>query len=253
MLGAFRLSGPADYAASGLAIVVLLVAAKFVVSGPDRAVLFDGAFVIDGFGRFMKLLVLGGSILVVIMSVGDLARAKLLSNEYVVLLLLSVLGMMLMISAGSLISLYLGLELQSLALYVVAAIDRGQVRSSEAGLKYFVPGSLSSGMLLYGASLIYGFTGSTDFSAIATSIHGQSATANIGLTIGLVFLLVGLAFKISAVPFHMWTPDVYEGAPTPVTAFFAAAPKIAAMALLMRVLLTAFPGIAPQWQQIVVF
>jgi len=253
MLGVFRQSGPADYAASGLAIVVLLVAAKFVVSGPDRAVLFDGAFIIDGFGRFMKLLVLGGSILVVIMSIGDLARAKLLSNEYVVLLLLSVLGMMLMISAGSLISLYLGLELQSLALYVVAAIDRGQVRSSEAGLKYFVLGSLSSGMLLYGASLIYGFTGSTDFSAIATSIHGQSATANIGLTIGLVFLLVGLAFKISAVPFHMWTPDVYEGAPTPVTAFFAAAPKIAAMALLMRVLLTAFPGIAPQWQQIVVF
>jgi NADH-quinone oxidoreductase subunit N len=253
MLGVFRQSGPADYAASGLAIVVLLVAAKFVVSGPDRAVLFDGAFIIDGFGRFMKLLVLGGSILVVIMSIGDLARAKLLSNEYVVLLLLSVLGMMLMISAGSLISLYLGLELQSLALYVVAAIDRGQVRSSEAGLKYFVLGSLSSGMLLYGASLIYGFTGSTDFSAIAASIHGQSATANIGLTIGLVFLLVGLAFKISAVPFHMWTPDVYEGAPTPVTAFFAAAPKIAAMALLMRVLLTAFPGIAPQWQQIVVF
>jgi NADH-quinone oxidoreductase subunit N len=253
MLGVSRQSGPADYAASGLAIVVLLVAAKFVVSGPDRAVLFDGAFIIDGFGRFMKLLVLGGSILVVIMSIGDLARAKLLSNEYVVLLLLSVLGMMLMISAGSLISLYLGLELQSLALYVVAAIDRGQVRSSEAGLKYFVLGSLSSGMLLYGASLIYGFTGSTDFSAIAASIHGQSATANIGLTIGLVFLLVGLAFKISAVPFHMWTPDVYEGAPTPVTAFFAAAPKIAAMALLMRVLLTAFPGIAPQWQQIVVF
>jgi NADH-quinone oxidoreductase subunit N len=187
------------------------------------------------------------------MSVGDLARAKLLSSEYVVLLLLSVLGMMLMISAGSLISLYLGLELQSLALYVVAAIDRGQVRSSEAGLKYFVLGSLSSGMLLYGASLIYGFTGSTDFSAIAASVHGQPAAANIGLTIGLVFLLVGLAFKISAVPFHMWTPDVYEGAPTPVTAFFAAAPKIAAMALLMRVLLTAFPGIAPQWQQIVVF
>jgi NADH-quinone oxidoreductase subunit N len=253
MLGAFRLSGPVDYAASGLAIVVLLVAAKFVVSAPDHAVLFDGAFVIDGFGRFMKLLVLGGSILVIVMSVGDLARAKLLSSEYVVLLLLSVVGMMLMISAGSLISLYLGLELQSLALYVVAAIDRGQVRSSEAGLKYFVLGSLSSGMLLYGASLIYGFTGSTDFSAIAASIHGQSATANIGLTIGLVFLLVGLAFKISAVPFHMWTPDVYEGAPTPVTAFFAAAPKIAAMALLMRVLLTAFPGIAPQWQQIVVF
>ena len=254
MLGVFRTSAPTgDYVAGALAIVVLLVAAKFVLSAPDRAVLFDGAFIVDGFGRFMKLLVLGGSILVLIMSLGELARAKLLSSEYVVLLLLSVLGMMLMISAGSLISLYLGLELQSLALYVVAAIDRGNVRSSEAGLKYFVLGSLSSGMLLYGASLIYGFTGSTDFTAIAAAAHGGATAASVGLTIGLVFLLVGLAFKVSAVPFHMWTPDVYEGAPTPVTAFFAAAPKLAAMALLMRVLLTAFPGIAPQWQQIVVF
>ncbi|MGZ5919433.1 MAG: NADH-quinone oxidoreductase subunit NuoN, partial [Hyphomicrobium sp.] len=254
MLGVFRTSAPtADYVAGALAIVVLLVAAKFVLSAPDRAVLFDGAFIVDGFGRFMKLLVLGGSVLVLIMSLGELARAKLLSSEYVVLLLLSVLGMMLMISAGSLIALYLGLELQSLALYVVAAIDRGNVRSSEAGLKYFVLGSLSSGMLLYGASLIYGFTGSADFTAIATAAHGGATAASVGLTIGLVFLLVGLAFKVSAVPFHMWTPDVYEGAPTPVTAFFAAAPKLAAMALLMRVLLTAFPGIAPQWQQIVVF
>ena len=254
MLGAFRTPAPtADYVAGALAIVVLLVAAKFILSAPDRAVLFDGAFIVDGFGRFMKLLVLGGSVLVLIMSLGELARAKLLSSEYVVLLLLSVLGMMLMISAGSLISLYLGLELQSLALYVVAAIDRGNVRSSEAGLKYFVLGSLSSGMLLYGASLIYGFTGSTDFTAIAAAAHGGATAASVGLTIGLVFLLVGLAFKVSAVPFHMWTPDVYEGAPTPVTAFFAAAPKLAAMALLMRVLLTAFPGIAPQWQQIVVF
>jgi NADH-quinone oxidoreductase subunit N len=254
MLGVFRTSAPTgDYLAGALAIVVLLVAAKFVLSAPDRAVLFDGVFIVDGFGRFMKLLVLGGSILVLIMSLGELARAKLLSSEYVVLLLLSVLGMMLMISAGSLISLYLGLELQSLALYVVAAIDRGNVRSSEAGLKYFVLGSLSSGMLLYGASLIYGFTGSTDFTAIATAAQGGATATSVGLTIGLVFLLVGLAFKVSAVPFHMWTPDVYEGAPTPVTAFFAAAPKLAAMALLMRVLLTAFPGIAPQWQQIVVF
>jgi NADH-quinone oxidoreductase subunit N len=254
MLGVFRTSAPTcDYLAGALAVVVLLIAAKFVVSAPDRAVLFDGVFIVDGFGRFMKLLVLGGSILVLIMSLGELARAKLLSSEYVVLLLLSVLGMMLMISAGSLISLYLGLELQSLALYVVAAIDRGNVRSSEAGLKYFVLGSLSSGMLLYGASLIYGFTGSTDFTAIASAAHGGATAASVGLTIGLVFLLVGLAFKVSAVPFHMWTPDVYEGAPTPVTAFFAAAPKLAAMALLMRVLLTAFPGIAPQWQQIVVF
>ena len=254
MLGVFRTSAPTgDYLAGALAIVVLLVAAKFVLSAPDRAVLFDGAFIVDGFGRFMKLLVLGGSILVLIMSLGELARAKLLSSEYVVLLLLSVLGMMLMISAGSLISLYLGLELQSLALYVVAAIDRGNVRSSEAGLKYFVLGSLSSGMLLYGASLIYGFTGSTDFTAIAAAAHGGATASSVGLTIGLVFLLVGLAFKVSAVPFHMWTPDVYEGAPTPVTAFFASAPKVAALAVFTRVALTAFPGIVPQWQQIVVF
>jgi NADH-quinone oxidoreductase subunit N len=254
MLGAFRTSGPTgDYFAGALAIVVLLVAAKFVLSAPDRAVLFDGAFVVDGFGRFMKLLVLGGSILVLVMSLGELARAKLLSSEYVVLLLLSVLGMMLMISAGSLISLYLGLELQSLALYVVAAIDRGNVRSSEAGLKYFVLGSLSSGMLLYGASLIYGFTGSTDFTAIAAAARGGATATSVGLTIGLVFLLVGLAFKVSAVPFHMWTPDVYEGAPTPVTAFFAAAPKVAGIAIFVRATIVAFPGITHEWQQIVVF
>src|ERR1700730_15413036 len=186
MLGAFRTSAPTgDYLAGALAIVVLLVAAKFVVSAPDRAALFDGVFVVDGFGRFLKLLVLGGSILVLIMSLGELARTKLLSSEYVVLLLLSVLGMMLMISAGSLISLYLGLELQSLALYVVAAIDRDNVRSSEAGLKYFVLGSLSSGMLLYGASLIYGFTGSTDFTAIATAAQGGGSATSGGCALGL--------------------------------------------------------------------
>jgi NADH-quinone oxidoreductase subunit N len=155
-----------------------------------------------------------------------------------------------MISANDLIALYLGLELQSLALYVVAAIRRDDVRSSEAGLKYFVLGALSSGMLLYGASLIYGFTGSTSFAAIAAASKSAGAAQNIGLIIGLVFLLVGIAFKISAVPFHMWTPDVYEGAPTPVTNFFASAPKVAAVALIMRVALSAFSGVAPQWQQI---
>jgi NADH-quinone oxidoreductase subunit N len=171
-----------------------------------------------------------------------------------VLVLLSTVGMMMMISANDLISLYVGLELQSLALYVLAAIRRDSLRSSEAGLKYFVLGALSSGMLLYGASMIYGFTGSTTFPTIAASIKAQTAnggTLNIGLIFGLVFLLAGIAFKISAVPFHMWTPDVYEGAPTPVTAFFAAAPKVAAMALLVRVVYSAFPGIASQWQQIV--
>jgi NADH-quinone oxidoreductase subunit N len=158
-----------------------------------------------------------------------------------------------MASANDLIALYLGLELQSLALYVLAAIRRDELRSSEAGLKYFVLGALSSGMLLYGASLLYGTTGSTSFEAIASLVQANAAASNLSLTVGLVFLLVGLAFKISAVPFHMWTPDVYEGAPTPVTAFFAAAPKLAAMALLIRVLAGAFPGLVIEWQQIVIF
>jgi NADH-quinone oxidoreductase subunit N len=255
MLGAFGRAAPGrDVAANVLAVGVLLIAAGLIAfDGGGRATLFEGAFIADDFARFMKLLVLAGAALVLVMSFGDLLRTSLLSYEYAVLLLLSVLGMMLMISAGDLIALFLGLELQSLALYVVAAIRRDSVRSSEAGLKYFVLGSLSSGMLLYGCSLIYGFTGSVDFSVIARAAAGQSAGQVIGLTIGLVFLLVGIAFKIAAVPFHMWTPDVYEGAPTPVTAFFAAAPKLAAMALLIRVLIQAFPDIAGQWRQIIVF
>jgi NADH-quinone oxidoreductase subunit N len=156
---------------------------------------------------------------------------------------------MLLISAGDLIMLYLGLELMSLALYVVAASNRTDPKSNEAGMKYFVLGALSSGMLLYGASLIYGFTGTVSFSGIAAA----AKDGNIGLVFGLVFLLAGLCFKVSAVPFHMWTPDVYEGAPTPVTAFFASAPKVAGLAIFTRVTLTAFPGIVPQWQQIVIF
>ena len=163
--------------------------------------------------------------------------------------MLSTVGMMVLISAADLIMLYLGLELMTLALYVVAASDRDNAKSTEAGLKYFVLGALSSGMLLYGASLIYGFTGTVSFAGIAAAAKEGS----IGLVFGLVFLLAGLCFKVSAVPFHMWTPDVYEGAPTPVTAFFASAPKVAALAVFTRVALTAFPGIMPQWQQIVVF
>ncbi len=170
--------------------------------------------------------------------------------ELPILMLLATLGMMVMISANDLITLYLGLELQSLALYVVAAIHRDNARSSEAGLKYFVLGALSSGMLLYGASLVYGFTGHTTFGPIAEALaDGRS----LGLVVGLVFVLAGLAFKISAVPFHMWTPDVYEGAPTPVTAFFASAPKLAAMALIIRVVIDAFAPITADWQQIVTF
>jgi NADH-quinone oxidoreductase subunit N len=166
-----------------------------------------------------------------------------------VLILLSTTGMMVLVSAGDLIALYLGTELMSLALYVIAAIDRDNARSTEAGLKYFVLGALSSGMLLYGCSLIYGFTGTVSFVGIAKA----SASGGIGLTFGLVFLFAGLCFKVSAVPFHMWTPDVYEGAPTPVTAFFSAAPKVAGIAVFVRVAVAAFPGIVTQWQQIIVF
>jgi NADH-quinone oxidoreductase subunit N len=173
--------------------------------------------------------------------------------EYPVLMLLATLGMLMMVSASDLIALYLGLELQSLALYVIAAFKRDDVRSSEAGLKYFVLGALSSGMLLYGASLLYGVTGSTGYAAIAAAAKAPDMVANIGLTVGLVFVLVGLAFKIAAVPFHMWTPDVYQGAPTPVTAFFSGAPKVAAMALILRFTQSALPAVASEWQQIVIF
>jgi len=215
---------------------------------------FEGAWINDGFARFMKLLVLIGAAGALLLSVAYFRDVGRLRFEYPVLVLLSVAGMFMMISAGDLIALYLGLEMQSLALYVVAAIRRNDLRSSEAGLKYFVLGSLSSGMLLYGASLLYGFTGSTHFHDIAAATQASAAGGpNIGILFGLVFLLAGLAFKVSAVPFHMWVPDVYQGAPTPVTAFFAAAPKIAAFALLIRVLETAMPGIANQWQQIVAF
>jgi NADH-quinone oxidoreductase subunit N len=254
MIGVFRPDTDAYGERIGwVAILALIAAAAVVVRQPaGAAVMFDNAFVIDDFGRFMKLLVLAGSGLALLLSFDDFRDHKHMKFEYPVLILLATVGMM-MVSAGDLISLYLGLELQSLALYVVAAFRRDQVRSSEAGLKYFVLGALSSGMLLYGASLIYGFTGSTSFPVIAGVAKAQIAAGNIGLVFGLVFLLVGLAFKVSAVPFHMWTPDVYEGAPTPVTAFFAAAPKIAAMALLCRATLGAFPGFTQQWQQIIVF
>ena len=254
MLGVFRPENDREAETIGwLAMVVLGLAAWFALNQPEGPhTLFDGAFVVDGFSRFLKLLTLGASTVALLLSFDYMRETKMLKFEYPVLILLATAGMLMMISANDLISLYLGLELQSLALYVVAAFRRDDLRSSEAGLKYFVLGALSSGMLLYGASLIYGFTGSTSFTAIAAAAARGGAGQNIGLITGLVFLLVGLAFKISAVPFHMWTPDVYEGAPTPVTAFFSAAPKVAAMALLMRVLLGGFAGVKPQWQQVVV-
>ncbi|HJZ33262.1 MAG TPA: NADH-quinone oxidoreductase subunit NuoN [Hyphomicrobiaceae bacterium] len=234
-----------------LAIAVIVVAVWLLLGQlPGTQLLFDGGLVVDDFARFMKILTLVGSAGALFLSFDYMRETQSLRFEYPVLVLLASAGMLMMISANDLIALYLGLELQSLALYVVAAIRRDDVRSSEAGLKYFVLGALSSGMLLYGASLIYGFTGSTGFAAIAAASKAAGAAQNIGLIIGLVFLLVGIAFKISAVPFHMWTPDVYEGAPTPVTNFLASAPKVAAVALIMRVSLGAFTGVAPQWQQI---
>jgi NADH-quinone oxidoreductase subunit N len=234
-----------------LTIAVLVAALVAVMGqGTDKIVTFEGGFVSDGFSRFMKILTLGGSLMAVLLSMDFVRRNNIGKFEYPILILLATLGMLMMISANDLMSLYLGLELQSLALYVVASIHRDDAKSTEAGLKYFVLGALSSGMLLYGASLIYGFTGNVNYETIANVLQGKAA---IGAVFGLVFVAAGLAFKVSAVPFHMWTPDVYEGAPTPVTAFFAGAPKMAAMALFTRIMLDAFPGITQQWQQIVTF
>ena len=234
-----------------LAVLVLALAGFFVLRGEGTATLFGDSFIVDPFASVMKLLTLTGAAVTLIMSIDFWRGEGRLKFEFPVLVLLATTGMMMMISANDLIALYVGLELQSLSLYVVAAFDRRSARSSEAGIKYFVLGALSSGMLLYGASLIYGFTGSTLFTDIAASV--QPSGTNLGLIFGLVFLITGFAFKISAVPFHMWTPDVYEGAPTPVTAFFAAAPKLAAMALTVRTLFAAFPSVTPEWQQIVTF
>ena len=255
MYGVFRPETDAEAETVGwLAIGVLVAAgATLVLYGEGTVRLFGGAFIDDPFARFMKLLTLGGAAFAMMLSFDEFRDLRIMRFEYAILVLLSTVGMMIMISAGDLIALYVGIELQSLALYVVAAYRRDSVRASEAGLKYFVLGALSSGMLLYGASLLYGFAGSTDFQVIANAAKGPEVAGNLWLIFGLVFLLVGLAFKVSAVPFHMWTPDVYEGSATPVTAFFATAPKIAAMALLVRATMTAFPGIAPQWQQIITF
>jgi NADH-quinone oxidoreductase subunit N len=218
---------------------------------PAETSAFDGAFVADGFALFAKILILVGAALSIILADDFFRAIKLSRFELPVLMLIATLGMMLMVSAGSFLSLYMGLELQSLALYVLAAFNRDHLRSTEAGLKYFVLGALSSGMLLYGISMIYGFTGSVDFTAIAVVV--QEAGVSLGLLFGLVFLIAGLAFKVSAVPFHMWTPDVYEGAPTPVTAYFATAAKVAALCLFLRAILGPFSGAIEQWRQIIVF
>ena len=248
LVGAMR--ERAELIITELAVGVLGLAFLSLFSGKANAVLFGGAFVDDGFGRFAKGLCYIGSIVTLLIAHDFLVREKINKFEFPVLVLLSTLGMSMLISADGLIALYLGLELMSLALYVVAAFHRDDAKASEAGLKYFVLGALSSGMLLYGASLLYGFAGTVSFSGIASAVTG---TPSLGVIFGLVFLMAGLAFKISAVPFHMWTPDVYQGAPTPVTAFFASAPKIAAFAITVRVIISAFPGIALQSQQIIIF
>jgi NADH-quinone oxidoreductase subunit N len=249
MFGAYRRAGSVrviDFAA----VALLVIAGVIVLVLPaGRLVTFNGSFVVDDFARFLKILALLGSAAAILMSIDYARRERQERFEYSVLIVLSTLGMLMLISAADLIALYLGLELMSLPLYVVAASHRTSLRSTEAGLKYFVLGALSSGMLLYGASLVYGFTGTVAFTGIAHS----AADAGSGLIFGLVFLFAGFCFKVSAVPFHMWTPDVYEGAPTPVTAFFAAAPKVAGIAMFVRATVVAFPGITVQWQEIVVF
>ena len=236
---------------NGFCLAVLALTGLIVaMQPPGRTVMFYGSFMVDAYARFLKLLAIIGSGGALMLSLNWLSAEKQQRFEYGVLFLLSTLGMMMLISAVDLIALYLGLELMSLPLYVVAASHRDNVKSTEAGLKYFVLGALSSGMLLYGASLIYGFTGTVAFTGIAKA---TTLGASLGLIFGLVFLFVGFCFKISAVPFHMWTPDVYEGAPTPVAAFFAAAPKVAGIAVFVRATVVAFPGIIHEWQQIVVF
>ena len=209
---------------------------------------FGGLFVDDPFARFAKVVILLGAAAVLVMSQDYMERRGILRFEYPILIALSVVGMMVMVSSGDLITLYMGLELQSLALYVIASIRRDSAKSTEAGLKYFVLGALSSGLLLYGASLTYGYAGTTQFAGILSTLSGE---VPVGLLFGLVFMLSGLAFKVSAAPFHMWTPDVYEGAPTPVTAFFATAPKVAAMGLFARLIHDAFGAIPGDWGQVI--
>jgi NADH-quinone oxidoreductase subunit N len=254
MLGVFLRGEPTERIA-WLSVLALIVTGVLLLWAPPAGTqtAFQGLYVVDPFGRFLKVLVLLGSALTIIMSLDYIARENMRRFEFPVLLLFATLGMLMMLSANDLIALYVGLELQSLSLYVVAAFQRDSERSTEAGLKYFVLGALSSGMLLYGASMVYGFAGTTSFAGLARAFVGTEGPVAIGLIVGLVFVIAGLAFKVSAVPFHMWTPDVYEGAPTPVTAFFAAAPKLAAIGLFMRVMVGPFGDLQGEWLQIIWF
>ncbi|KQO69618.1 NADH:ubiquinone oxidoreductase subunit N [Methylobacterium sp. Leaf87] len=251
LYGSFR--GERSAEGVNVGALLLLVLALFVVmSQPGTKVTtLNGSFIVDGFSKVMKALILLGSAASILLSRDYFQRERIDRFEFPILIVLCALGMMVMASANDLISLYLGLELQSLAAYVIAAFHRDNLKSTEAGLKYFVLGALSSGMLLYGASLVYGFTGTVSFPGIVAALN--DTTVGFGLVLGIVFVAAGVAFKLAAVPFHMWTPDVYEGSPTPVTAFFASAPKMAAMAMTVRIFIGAFPDVTAVWQQIIVF
>jgi NADH-quinone oxidoreductase subunit N len=235
-------------------VIFYALAIAFTIGLPsERLTAFSDLFVVDPFARFLKVVILAGAAASAVLAVPYLTRQAIGRFEYPLLILLASVGMCMMVSSNDLISLYVGLELQSLALYVLASVHRDDIKSTEAGLKYFVLGALSSGLLLYGCSLLYGFGGTTNFEGLRGALATAQGTApHLGVLFGLIFVIAGLAFKISAVPFHMWTPDVYEGSPTPVTAFFAAAPKVAAIGLLLRVMFDAFGGLVHEWQQIII-
>ncbi len=228
---------------------VMVALAIMIAGGSGATSAFNGMFLDDAYARFAKVAILLAAAAVLVVGEATMARRGILKFEYPVLVALGTVGMMMMVSAGNLMSLYMGLELQSLSLYVVASLNRDSVKSTEAGMKYFVLGALSSGLLLYGSSLVYGYAGTTDFAGILAAAN--DGHVGLGMLVGLVFVATGLAFKVSAVPFHMWTPDVYEGAPTPVTAFFATAPKMAAMGLFARVMFDAFGNAISDWSQII--
>ena len=233
-----------------LTSLIIITTIAIIINNPDNEVkIFLESFTRDAFSNYFKILILISSLFVLNSSKNFIIENKLDKFEYPIIILLSILGMFFMVSSNDLILFYLGLELQSLSLYILASIDRDNLRSTESGIKYFVLSALSSGLLLYGCSLLYGFTGSTNFDTIAEQLN----TENVGAVFAMVFILVGLAFKVSAVPFHMWTPDVYEGAPTSITSYFAVVPKVAGLALLIKFMFIPFSNILLEWQTIIIF
>jgi NADH-quinone oxidoreductase subunit N len=249
MIGVFRKNENAYSIVSGLAIATLVLIMAIILSGSiSDGIALGNSLIVDSFSQYLKILILVSTIIILIVSNIYLKDIKLLKFEYIILILISVIGMMMMVSSNDLVTLYLSIELQSLPLYVLASIRNKSLKSTESGLKYFVLGALSSCILLYGLSLIYGYAGSIYYPDIASTLVDYE----IGILIGLAFALAGFAFKISAVPFHMWTPDVYEGSPTTITAFFAVAPKIAALGLITRILFTALPSLIEDWQSILI-